>query len=123
MSAMQKQISLFPVLVFGVVLLSLSRGVIAQSVCPAQFHTIPLIEDAKFCQQFDDKLPASLSFHSLVKPDAALTYYLELFGNAEQTTSKGRKILQAPGDDWVLVISADGDGSQIDILVKKALEE
>jgi hypothetical protein len=118
MKAIQKQLSTLILSGLSAALMLLSPVAMAQSVCPEHFHTIPLTQDARFCQQFDDKLPATLSFHSVVTPDAALSFYLEQLSNAEQTTSKGRQVLQAPAGEWVLVISADGEGSQIDILVK-----
>ncbi|GGD50515.1 hypothetical protein [Lacimicrobium alkaliphilum] len=123
MKAMQKQLSTIILSGLAAALMLLSPSAMAQSECPEHFRTIPLTGDARFCQQFDDKLPATLSFHSVVTPDAALNFYLEQFSNVQQTASKGRQVLQAPGGDWVLVISADGEGSQIDILVKKSGEE
>lgn len=123
MSAMQKQLSTIFPLISGCILMLLTTGTMAQSQCPQRFHTIPLTENAKFCQQFDDRLPASLSFYSAVTPQAALGFYLEQLDSAQQSESKGRQVLQSSEGDWVVVISADGDGSQIDILVKNSSEE
>lgn len=118
MSAQQKQLSTIFIRVLVTAPLLMTNITMAQPACPERFHTIPVMQDAKFCQQFDDKLPASLSFYSDATPQTALVYYLEEMSGAQQSSSKGRQLLQSPQGTWVIVISADGEGSQVDILVK-----
>ncbi|WP_088330500.1 hypothetical protein [Lacimicrobium sp. SS2-24] len=118
MTAMQKQSLsyLLPALLAAVTMVSPPTS--AASGCPERFHAIPLTTDAKFCQQFDDKLPASLSFFSAGTPELTLDYYLSQMTAAQHSNSKGRQVLQSQQGHWVIVISQDGEGSQVDILVK-----
>lgn len=88
--------------------------------CPLQFHTLPLTPSASFCQAFDKELPASLSYFSQLQPEAVKAFYIEALGTPNKNTlTKGRFLLNYPDRQLTLVISADGIGSQIDILLKK----
>lgn len=87
--------------------------------CPENFYALPVLPEAKFCQQFSTNLPASLSYHSTNDQESAIKFYLDKAGRAEtQEKSKGRTVLQYKNGQKIVIISDDGQGSQIDILVK-----
>ncbi|MFT6991559.1 MAG: hypothetical protein ACJASL_003546 [Paraglaciecola sp.] len=94
-----------------------SRG----PTCPADFYTLPLYPNAKFCQLFAEQLPASMSYFAISSQQNTKDFYLEQLGQAEdETMLKGRIVLQYANGQKVVVISKDGQGSQIDILIKSA---
>ncbi|GAC20519.1 hypothetical protein [Paraglaciecola arctica] len=87
--------------------------------CPTDFYTLPLYPNAKFCQLFAQGLPASMSYFTISDPQSAKEFYINQLGQAEdQKMLKGRIVLQYSNGQKVIVISKDGQGSQIDILVK-----
>ena len=89
--------------------------------CPADFYTLPLYPQAKFCQLFAEELPASLSYFAISDQQTAKNFYLEQLGEAEdETMLNGRIVLQYANGQKVVVISKDGQGSQIDILIKSS---
>jgi len=89
--------------------------------CPEDFYTLPLYPNAKFCQLFAEELPASMSYFAISDQQTAKAFYLEKLGQAEdEKMLKGRIVLQYAKGQKVLVISKDGQGSQIDILIKSA---
>jgi hypothetical protein len=89
--------------------------------CPADFYTLPLYPNAKFCQLFAQELPASMSYFAISDPQSAKDFYINQLGQAEdEKMLKGRIVLQYSNGQKVVVISKDGQGSQIDILVKSA---
>jgi hypothetical protein len=89
--------------------------------CPADFYTLPLYPNAKFCQLFAEELPASMSYFAISDQQTAKAFYLQELGQAEdEETLKGRIVLQYSNGQKVVVISKDGQGSQIDILIKSA---
>jgi len=91
------------------------------ATCPADFYTLPLYPNAKFCQLFAEELPASMSYFAISDQQTAKAFYLEKLGQAEdEKMLKGRIVLQYSNGQKVVVISKDGQGSQIDILVKSA---
>lgn len=91
------------------------------SSCPADFYTLPLYPNAKFCQLFAKELPASMSYFAISDQQTAKNFYLDQLGQAEdEKMLKGRIVLQYANGQKVLVISKDGQGSQIDILIKSA---
>lgn len=89
--------------------------------CPENFYALPLYPKAKFCQLFAEKIPASMSYFALSDQQTTKQFYIEKLGQAEnEQMLKGRIVLQYNQGQRVLVISKDGQGSQIDILVKTA---
>lgn len=87
--------------------------------CPEDFYSLPLYPNAKYCQLFAEELPASLSYFALSDQQTAKTFYLEKLGQAEaESMLKGRIVLQYAKGQKVVIISKDGQGSQVDILVK-----
>jgi hypothetical protein len=89
--------------------------------CPKDFYALPLYPNAKFCQLFAEKLPASMSYFAISDQQTAKAFYIEKLGQAEdEKMLKGRIVLQYSNGKKVVVISKDGQGSQIDILIKSA---
>jgi hypothetical protein len=89
--------------------------------CPEVFYTLPLYPNAKFCQLFAEELPASMSYFAVSDQQTAKAFYIEKLGQAtDEKTLKGRIVLQYFNGQKVVVISKDGQGSQIDILIKSA---
>jgi hypothetical protein len=89
--------------------------------CPADFYTLPLYPNAKFCQLFAEELPASMSYFAIGDQQTAKQFYLDNLGQAEdEKMLNGRIVLQYSNGQKVVVISKDGQGSQIDILIKTA---
>jgi len=89
--------------------------------CPQDFHTLPIYPNAKFCQLFNEELPASMSYFAISDQQSAKDFYISQLGQAEdEKMLKGRIVLQYSNGQKVVVISKDGQGSQIDILIKSA---
>lgn len=87
--------------------------------CPSDFHALPLYPNAKYCQLFAEELPASMSYFAIADQQTAKAFYIEQLGPAEdEKLLKGRIILQYASGQKTLIISKDGQGSQIDILIK-----
>ena len=64
-------------------------------------------------------LPASMSYFANLKQEAVKDFYLEKLGMPKQNlVEKGRNLLTYPDRQLTIVISEDGAGSQIDILLK-----
>lgn len=98
-----------------------AESVVTTQNCPEAFYDLPLYPNAKFCQLFAEKTPASMSYFAISDQQTAKEFYLEKLGQAEdEKMLKGRIVLQYNQGQKVLIISKDGDGSQIDILVKTA---
>jgi hypothetical protein len=89
--------------------------------CPKYFYTLPLYPNAKFCQLFAEQLPASMSYFAISDQQTTKQFYLDQLGQPEdEKMLKGRIVLQYNHGQKVVVISKDGQGSQIDILIKSA---
>lgn len=90
-----------------------------QAPCPEQFYDIPLYPNANLCLVFDEALPASLTYHAKAQQQATMDFYAQQLGQAESEQSlKGRIMLQYQNGKHTIIISPDGAGSQVDILVK-----
>lgn len=89
--------------------------------CPAQFYSLPLYPDAKLCQLFDDALPASLTYHATTDQQSTQEFYTNELGQADSVKElKGRIVLEYENANKIIVISKDGAGTQVDVLVKSA---
>jgi hypothetical protein len=101
-------------------LTAISEGMMTQS-CPDDFFELPLFPEASLCQIFADQLqlPASLSYHAKSDQQSTKEFYQQLLGEAEsEETLKGRILMQYQNGEKIIIISEDGNGSQVDILVK-----
>ena len=87
--------------------------------CPAQFYQLPLYPEARLCMIFDDSLPASLTYHANATTGETQAFYQQHFGsNASWTEQKGRIKVVSADNNQTIIISVDGAGTQVDILVK-----
>jgi hypothetical protein len=87
--------------------------------CPENFYTLPLYPNAKFCRLFAEGLPSSMSYFASSNQKTTKAFYVEQLGQAEdEKILHGRIVLQYSNGQKVVVISKDGKGSQIDILIK-----
>ena len=100
---------------------SQTETTVSTQTCPEEFYALPLYPNAKFCQLFAKELPASMSYFAISSQQTAKAFYLEKLGKAEdEKTLNGRIVLQYANGQKVVVISKDGQGSQIDILIKSS---
>ncbi|MDN4501747.1 hypothetical protein QX776_05010 [Alteromonadaceae bacterium BrNp21-10] len=99
--------------------LLLSTTAQADMGCPATLHQAPVMPDAKFCQLFNEELPASLTYHAPSDIPQAADYYLQQLGDPDSdVTVKGRRVLQFSAGQKIIVLSEDGNGTQVDMLIK-----
>lgn len=88
------------------------------SACPAEFFGVKIHEDAKQCQPFDTELPASMVYFIGDTPDAIVAYYLALMpGLSLKGDHNGRVLLVNQAQNIRVVVSPDGEGAQVDVLV------
>jgi hypothetical protein len=98
-----------------------TKSKVSVQACPKEFYTLPLYPNAKFCQLFAEELPASMSYFANSDQQTTKAFYLEKLGQTDdEKVLKGRIVLQYSNGQKVIVISKDGQGSQIDILIKSA---
>ena len=89
------------------------------NACPDSFFDLPLYPEANLCLVFDQELPASLTYHAKASQDITKDFYKQQLGPAlSEEQLKGRIVLQYKGGEQTIIISPDGAGSQVDILVK-----
>jgi len=87
--------------------------------CPNAFYQVDLPENGKLCQVFAADLPASMIFFVPQAPADVLKYYQakdKVFSVTKQV--KDRVMLQSADKNTTLIISSDGNGTQVDVLVK-----
>lgn len=90
----------------------------APTTCPAAFHGIDIPTDASACLLFADALPASLTYHSKQTSNELLAFFRQrLDGPISQRLSQNRILMRLQNDHKIIVISPDGAGSQVDILI------
>ena len=99
---------------------SLSSSIDAEA-CPESFYHINLPTGGKLCQVFAADFPASMIFFVPLPPQNVVEFYQnqgELFSSSKQV--KDRFMMQSEDKNTTLIISTDGDGAQVDVLVKKS---
>ena len=87
--------------------------------CPNDFFEVKLPQDGKLCQVFAADLPASMILFVPQTPEQVIQFYqqdADSFSTSRQV--KDRFMLQSDDKNKTVIISADGQGTQIDILVK-----
>ena len=87
---------------------------VSGSACPSNFYSVQLTTDASACHVFADDLPASLTYHSKQTSDELEQ---QIDGPVNQSLSQNRILMRQANDQTIIVISPDGTGSQVDILV------
>ncbi|MEM0910388.1 MAG: hypothetical protein AAGJ37_05395 [Pseudomonadota bacterium] len=85
-------------------------------VCPSDFNSVKIPDDGKFCQVFAADFPASMVLHIPQSPAAVIDYYSAEYPIVKEI--KSRTLLQTADKNTTLIISEDGEGTQVDILVK-----
>ncbi|WP_299080300.1 hypothetical protein [uncultured Paraglaciecola sp.] len=91
------------------------------ATCQENFYALPIYPNAKYCQLFAEQLPASMSYFSISAPQDAKDFYINQLGQADhENVLKGRIVLQYSSGQKIIVISKDGQGSQVDVLIKSA---
>jgi hypothetical protein len=98
---------------------SAATSVASSQTCPSEFFTLPLYPTASLCQLFDQQLPASLIYHANSDQEATRAFYQDALGDPQtQKSAKGRIVMQYQDGQHIIIISPDGQGTQVDILVK-----
>ena len=92
--------------------------------CPTAFFAVSIHKDAKQCQRFDTDMPASLVYFVADTPQSLVAYYLELMPDLSlKGTFNQRVLLVNTQQDVRVVVSPDGDGAQVDILVLNTADD
>lgn len=88
--------------------------------CPKQFHDVNIPENGKYCQSFAAELPASLVFFVAMQPSETVQFFIDKNQNFDvKKEVKNRIMLSNSDNSKTLIVSPDGVGSQVDILVKR----
>ncbi|BFT31299.1 hypothetical protein D210916BOD24_24750 [Alteromonas sp. D210916BOD_24] len=86
--------------------------------CPTNFQGVKLVEKAKQCQWFNQRLPSALVYYTDYSPSHVLSFYEKNLANAVVHSPVNQRILVTAHQGAVkVVISPDKSGSQVDILV------
>ncbi|WP_166423395.1 hypothetical protein [Paraglaciecola sp. 20A4] len=86
--------------------------------CPTVFYQLQLSLDASACHVFAGTLPASITYHSNQSPKAVDLFLRQQIDTPfTQTFDHNRILLHLEGNRKIIVISPDGPGSQVDILI------
>ncbi|WP_395340598.1 hypothetical protein PN836_017235 [Ningiella sp. W23] len=118
------------ILIFAASKLMASEGDINQDatdlmhaqVCPERFFNVEIPQGGKLCQVFDTELPASMIFFVPSSPQSVIEFYQKNKQYPQQSEIKNRFILKSDDNNITIIISEDGSGSQVDVLVKANLE-
>jgi hypothetical protein len=87
--------------------------------CPEDFNKVSIPVNGKMCQIFAADFPASMILFIPQTPEEVIQYYLASSANfVEPKTIKQRTMLKSADNNTTLIISKDGGGTQVDILVK-----
>lgn len=95
-----------------------NSDIIDTQACPAKFYDVKIPRSGKLCQVFATELPASMILFVAQQPEDLLSFYTNdtaQFGPSKLV--KQRYVLHSKDQTSTVIISKDGDGSQIDILV------
>ena len=90
--------------------------------CPETFNQVDIPVNGKLCQIFAADYPASMILFIPQTPEEVVEYYLSSSDQfAEPKTVKQRTMIKSADNNTTLIISKDGGGTQVDILVKAPL--
>lgn len=87
------------------------------SDCPSAFHGVSIHGDAKLCQIFDSDSPSSMVYHVKQPPKQAVSFFLSDNRLSIQSNVRDRTLIMSSDKNHRVIVSPDGSGSQIDILV------
>jgi len=97
------------------------RDYIDTQPCPANFYDVEIPQNGKICQLFASELPASIVFFVPQQPDEVLRFYTQDTSQFSTSISvQHRYVLHSHNNNSTVIISKDGEGSQVDILVNNA---
>lgn len=97
----------------------IDKPVSVEQPCPTEFFQLPLFPGAKLCQIFADGMPASIIYHASADQQTTQKFYQQKLGEADKITLlKGRILMEYADSNRIIVISKDGNGSQVDVLIK-----
>ncbi len=87
--------------------------------CPENFNKVSIPLNGKMCQIFAADFPASMILFVPQTPEEVIKYYLASSDSfIEPKLIKQRTMLKSADNNTTLIISKDGGGTQVDILVK-----
>ena len=87
--------------------------------CPAEFSGVTLIDNAKQCQVFSGGLPASIVHFSASDKQTVIDYYTSVIDGLRIDSSFNQHTLLKNSTDSVrVIVSPDGAGNQVDILIQ-----
>ncbi|MBT1452496.1 hypothetical protein KJ365_16560, partial [Glaciecola sp. XM2] len=88
--------------------------------CPERFNDVEIPKTGKLCQIFAADFPATMVFHVTQPPQEVVQFYQNTQAYGASTAVKKRFMLQSDDKNTTIIISADGEGSQVDVLVKSS---
>jgi hypothetical protein len=87
--------------------------------CPDQFYNVKLPTNGKFCQVFAADLPASMILFVPQEPTKVIEFYQQHGAKFSASKAvKDRFIMNSNDNSATVIFSRDGQGTQVDILVK-----
>ncbi|QJR80101.1 hypothetical protein CA267_004565 [Alteromonas pelagimontana] len=87
-------------------------------LCPVDFHTVVLPDNAKQCQRFDVEMPATMIYFAPQSKADLIAYYQSTMPSLKvHSTFNGRTLLMAENQQIRVIVSPDSTGSQVDIMV------
>ena len=99
----------------------IDKPIFVDNQCPTNFYQLPLFPGAKLCQVFADGVPASMIYHASADQQTTQLFYQQNLGEADNVILlKGRILMEYADSTKIIVISKDGNGSQVDVLVKSS---
>lgn len=90
------------------------------STCPNEFHSLAVHDEAKLCQIFDSTNPSSMVYHVKEAPDDAIAFFLQNQNLSMASSENNRTLIMNDSKTHRVIVSPDGNGSQIDILIINA---
>jgi hypothetical protein len=92
---------------------------VRSEACPENFNQVSIPVNGKLCQIFAADFPASMILFIPQTPEEVVKYYLASSSSfVEPKKIKQRTMLKSADNNTTLIISKDGGGTQVDILVK-----
>lgn len=96
-----------------------TNSVAESESCPSNFFQVPIPESGKLCQIFATDMPASMVFFVPQTIQSVVDFYANKaqFDAAEQSLE--RFLINSKDKNVTVIVSADGTGTQVDVLVKQ----
>jgi hypothetical protein len=92
---------------------------VRSEACPENFNQVSIPANGKMCQIFAADFPASMILFIPQTPEEVIQYYLASSNSfVKPKRIKQRTMLKSADNNTTLIISKDGGGTQVDILVK-----